>query len=320
MSGLRVHSCIAAALLLTAVTAIAQNYPQRPVRVIAVAAGGGPDLIARMVAAKFAERMGQQFYVENRPGAGGNLGAELVARATPDGHTLLLGSASQAISMTLFPKLGYDLTRDLAPVSMVATAPFVLAVHPSLPVRSVRELITLAKSRRGELLFASGGAGTPPHLASQMLKSAAGIDFVHVPYKGIMLAINDLIGGHVHFTIAVTPIAMPLVQSGRLRALGMTSAGRSKLAPEVPAISETVRDFEVIGWYGLLAPAGTPLAILSRLHQETQQVIAQPDVTERLLALGSEPQAMTVPAFSAFIQSEIRKWGKAVKDSNAQPD
>jgi tripartite-type tricarboxylate transporter receptor subunit TctC len=287
---------------------------------IAVAAGGGPDLIARMMAAKFAERMGQQFYVENRPGAGGNLGAELVARAAPDGHTLLLGSASQAISMTLFPKLGYDLTRDLAAVSMVATAPFVLVVHPSPPVRSVRELVTLAKLRRGELLFASGGAGTPPHLAAQMLKSAAGIEFVHVPYKGIMLAINDLIGGHVHFSIAVTPVAMPLVQSRRLRALGMTSASRSKLAPEVPAISEAVRDFEVIGWYGLFAPAGTPPAVLSRLHQETHFAIAQPDITERLLALGSEAQPMTAPQFAAFIQSEIRKWGKAVKDSNAQPD
>ncbi len=153
-----------------------------------------------------------------------------------------------------------------------------------------------------------------------MLKTAAGIDFVHVPYKGIMLAINDLIGGHVHFTIAVTPIAMPLVQSGRLRALGMTSAVRSKLASEVPAISETVREFEVIGWYGLYAPAATPAAVLSRLHQETQSVIAQPDITERLLALGSEPQPMTAAAFAAFTQSEIRKWGKAVKDSNAQPD
>ncbi len=300
--------------------ASAQTWPQRPVRMIAVAAGSGPDVIGRMLGVKFAERLGQQFYVENRPGAGGNVGAEFVARAAPDGYTLLMGSASQAISMTLFPKLGYDLTRDLMPVSMISTAPFVLVVHPSLPVRSVRELIALARSTRGQLLYSSGGAGTPPHLASQMLKSASGIDFIHVPYKGIMPAINDLIGGHVHFSIAVTTVGLPLVQANRLRALGVTSAVRSKLAPDLQTIGETVHGFEVIGWYGLFAPAGTPAAVVSRLYQETQHAITQPDVVARLLAVGSEPQTMSTVAFSAFIQSEIRKWGKAVKDSNAQPD
>lgn len=320
MNGFSARLATAVTALMLCGVAVAQNYPQRPVRMIAVAAGGGPDLIARMLAAKFAERLGQQFYVENRPGAGGNLGAEFVARAVPDGHTLLLGSASQAISMTLFPKLGYDLTRDLAPVAMIATAPFVLVVHPSLPVRSVRELIALARSARGELLYSSGGAGTPPHLAAQMLKSAAGINFVHVPYKGISLAINDLIGGHVHFSIAATPVGLPLVKANRLRALGVTSATRSALAPDLPTIAETVRGFEVIGWYGLFAPASTPTTVLSRLHQETQNALVQPDVVERLLAVGSEPQAMSAPAFATFIQSEIRKWGKAVRESNAQPD
>jgi len=308
------------AALLACTQAGAQNYPQRPVRMIAVAAGSGPDVIARMLGTKFAERMGQQFYVENRPGAGGNVGAEFVARAAPDGYTLLMGSASQAISMTLFPKLGYDLTRDYNPVSMISTAPFVLVVHPSMPVRTVRELITLAKSSRGQLLYSSGGAGTPPHLASQMLKTAAGIDFVHVPYKGIMPAVNDLIGGHVHFSIAVTTAVLPLVQAKRLRGLGVTSAARSALAPEMPTIAETIRGFEVIGWYGLFAPAGTPPAVVARLYQETQHAITQPDVVERLLAVGSEPQVMTPAAFATFVQSEIRKWGKAVKESNAQPD
>ncbi|MBY0269409.1 MAG: tripartite tricarboxylate transporter substrate binding protein [Burkholderiales bacterium] len=317
-SGLRF--IIAVSALLMCWPAGAQNYPQRPVRMIAVAAGSGPDVIARMLAAKFAERMGQQFYVENRPGAGGNVGAEFVARAPADGYTLLMGSASQAISMTLFPKLGYDLTRDFIPVSMISTAPFVLVVHPSMPVRSVREWIALAKSARGQLLYSSGGAGTPPHLASQMLKTAAGIDFVHVPYKGIMPAVNDLIGGHVHFSIAVTTAVLPLVQSKRLRGLGVTSAARSALAPEMPTISETIKGFEVIGWYGLFAPTGTPPAVVTRLYQETQHAIAQPDVIERLLAVGSEPQPMTPAAFAAFVQSEIRKWGRAVKESNAQPD
>ncbi len=319
MSGFGARLAIVVAML-ACWPAGAQTWPQRPVRMIAVAAGSGPDLVGRMLATRFAERLGQQFYVENRPGAGGNVGAEFVARAAPDGYTLLMGSASQAISMTLFPKLGYDLTRDLVPVSMISTAPFVLVVHPSLPVRSVREWIALARSARGELLYSSGGAGTPPHLASQMLKTAVGVDFIHVPYKGIMPAINDLIGGHVHFSIAVTTVSLPLVQANRLRALGVTSAARSRLAPDLPTISETVRGFEVIGWYGLFAPAGTPAAVVSRLHQETQQAIAQPDVAARLLAVGSEPQAMTAAAFAAFIQSEIRKWGKAVKDSNAQPD
>ena len=298
----------------------AQTWPQRPVRMIAVAAGSGPDLVGRMLATRFAERLGQQFYVENRPGAGGNVGAEFVARAAPDGYTLLMGSASQAISMTLFPKLGYDLTRDFAPVSMISTAPFVLVVHPSLPVRSVRELIALARSTRGQLLYSSGGAGTPPHLSSQMLKTMAGIDFIHVPYKGIMPAVNDLIGGHVHFSIAVTTAVLPLVQAKRLRGLGVTSASRSVLAPDMPTVSETIPGFEVIGWYGLFAPAGTPPAVVARLHQETQHAIAQPDVAARLLAVGSEPQVMTAAAFADFVQSEIRKWGKAVKESNAQPD
>ena len=298
----------------------AQTWPQRPVRMIAVAAGSGPDLVGRMLATRFAERLGQQFYVENRPGAGGNVGAEFVARAAPDGYTLLMGSASQAISMTLFPKLGYDLTRDFAPVSMISTAPFVLVVHPSLPVRSVRELIALARSTRGQLLYSSGGAGTPPHLSSQMLKTMAGIDFIHVPYKGIMPAVNDLIGGHVHFSIAVTTAVLPLVQAKRLRGLGVTSASRSVLAPDMPTVSETIPGFEVIGWYGLFAPAGTPPAVVARLHQETQHAIAQPDVAARLLAVGSEPQVMTAAAFADFVQSEIRKWGKAVKEANAQPD
>lgn len=318
MSGLRF--IIAVSLLLACGLAGAQNYPQRPVRMVAVAAGSGPDVVGRMLGARFAERMGQQFYVENRPGAGGNVGAEFVARSTPDGYTLLMGSASQAISMTLFPKLGYDLMRDFIPVSMISTAPFVLVVHPSLPVRSVRELIALAKSSRGQLLYSSGGAGTPPHLASQMFKSAVGIDFIHVPYKGIMPAINDLVGGHVHFSIGVTTAVLPLIQAKRLRGLGVTSPARSALAPDMPTISETIKGFEVIGWYGLFAPTGTPPAVVAKLYQETQYAIAQPDVVERLLAVGSEPQAMTPAAFSAFVQSEIRKWGKAVKESNAQPD
>lgn len=311
---------IAVSLLFACGVAGAQNYPQRPVRMIAVAAGSGPDVVGRMLGTRFTERMGQQFYVENRPGAGGNVGAEFVARSAPDGYTLLMGSASQAISMTLFPKLGYDLMRDFIPVSMISTAPFVLVVHPSMPVRSVREWIALAKSARGQLLYSSGGAGTPPHLASQILKTAAGINFVHVPYKGILPAVNDLIGGHVHFSIAVTTAVLPMVQAKRLRALGITSARRSALAPDIPAISETMSGFEVIGWYGLFAPTGTPVAAVMRLYQETQNAITQPDMVERLLAVGSEPQTMTSTAFAAFVQSEIRKWGKAVKESNAQPD
>ncbi len=311
---------IVTSVLLATLPAGAQGYPQRPVRMIAVAAGSGPDVIGRMLGAVFSERMGQQFYVENRPGAGGNVGAEFVARAAPDGYTLLMGSASQAISMTLFPKLGYDLMRDMTPVSMISTAPFVLVVHPSMPVRTVREWISLARSSRGQLLYSSGGAGTPPHLASQMLKTAAGINFIHVPYKGIMPAVNDLIGGHTHFSIAVTTAVLPLVQARRLRGLGVTSATRSALSPDMPTIAETIPGFEVIGWYGLFAPTGTPVTVISRLYQETQRAIAQPDVTQRLLAVGSEPQAMTAAAFSTFVQSEIRKWGKAVKDSNAQPD
>jgi tripartite-type tricarboxylate transporter receptor subunit TctC len=297
----------------------AQGYPQRPVRIVAsVAPGSGPDVIARLFAHKYSERFGQSFIVENRPGAGGNIGAETVAKAPPDGHTLLLSSAPQAIAATLFPKLAYDLVRDFAPVSFIASTPFLVVVHPSMPVRSLQELIALARKHPGELLFGSGGVGTPPHLAAQMLKSAAKIEFVHVPYRSIMPAANDLVAGQIHFSIVVVPVALPLVRSGRLRALAVTTARRTALAPDLPAVAETIPGYEVIGWYGLLAPAKTPREIVERLHRETQAVLAQPDVVERLAALGTEPRPSTPESFAAFIRAEIEKWGRAVKESGAR--
>jgi len=300
---------------------LAQPYPTRPIRIVAASTpGSGPDVVARLIAQKLAERLGQQVMVVNRAGVGGNLGAEAVARATPDGYTLLLAMASHAIGMTLYKKPAYDLERDFAAVAPVASTPFILVTHPSLPATSVKELIALARARPGELLFGSGGAGTPPHLCTEIFKVAARISFVHVPYKGITPALVDLYGGQLHSAFSSMPAAMPFIRSARLRALGVTAPKRSPMAPGIPSVAETLPGFDVVGWYGLVVPAGTPPDVVERLHSATGSILGAADAIEQLRRLGADPIHGTSAAFSSFIVAEVRKWGKAVKDSGAEAD
>jgi tripartite-type tricarboxylate transporter receptor subunit TctC len=293
--------------------ALAQNYPQRPVRiVVASTPGSSPDVVARLLAQKLTERLGQQVVVENRAGVGGNLGAEAVARATPDGHTLLLVMSSHAIGMALYKNLNYDLARDLAAVAPIATTPSLLVTHPQLPAKSVSALIALIKARPNELLLGSGGAGTPPHLCAEMFRLAAKLQFTHVPYKGITPALADVAAGQLHFAFSSLPAVMSFVRSNRLRALGVTALARTPLAPGVPAIAETLPGFEALGWYGIAAPAGTPSAVNERV-QTAVQASMTPDLVEALRNQGAEPMNATTAQFGAFVSGEIGKWGKIVK-------
>ena len=301
------------------VSAATATYPLRPIRiVVASAPGSGPDIITRLLGRKLGEAWQQQIIADNRTGAGGNVGAEIVAHAAPDGYTLLMATASQPIGAALYAKLNYDLTRDFVPVSLVASTPFVLVVNPAVPANSVAELIALAKAKPGLLRYGSGGSGTPPHLCAEILKSSAGLDIVHVPYKGVTPALTDLLGGQVQLVFSVVPAALPLIQTGKLRALGVTSAKRTALAPELPTIAETLPGFEVVGWYGLLAPRGTTAEIVTRLNGAVITALRNSDLRERFVALGADPLGTTPQEFAVFIRDEIRKWGKAVKDSGAR--
>ncbi len=318
VSGVKI---IGICVLLIAQGAAAQSYPLRAVRIIVASTpGSGPDVVARLVAQKLTERLGQQVVVENRAGVGGNLGAEAVVRAAPDGYTLLLEMASHAIGATLYKNPGYDLTRDLAAIAPIGSTPSLLVVHPRLPASNVKALIALAQSRPNELLLGSGGAGTPPHLCAELFRAAAKIAFVHVPYKGISPALTDLTSGQLHFAFTSLPASQALVKSGRLRALGVTSRERSALAPGVPAIAETLPGFDAIGWYGLAAPAGTPAAIIERLNATTQAVLALPELIAQLRNQGAEPMRGSVAEYHGFVTAEIRKWGEAVKAADARPE
>jgi len=303
----------------TGVAAAAVAYPARSIRiVVASAPGSGPDIVTRLIGRKLAETWQQQIIADNRTGAGGNVGAEIVAHAVPDGYTLLMATASQPIGAALYAKLNYDLTRDFVPVSLVASTPFVLVVNPAVPANSVVELIALAKAKPGFLRYGSGGSGTPPHLCAEILKSSAGLDIVHVPYKGVTPALTDLLGGQVQFVFSVVPSALPLIQTNKLRALGVTSAKRTSLAPELPTIAESLPGFEVIGWYGLLAPTGTPADVVARLNAAVIAALKNPELRERFVALGADPLGTTPQVFAQFIRTELSKWGKAVKDSGAR--
>jgi tripartite-type tricarboxylate transporter receptor subunit TctC len=303
----------------TGVAAAAAAYPARPIRiVVASAPGSGPDIVTRIIGRKLAETWQQQIIADNRTGAGGNVGAEIVAHAVPDGYTLLMATASQPIGAALYAKLNYDLRRDFVPVSLVASTPFVLVVNPAVPANSVVELIALAKAKPGFLRYGSGGSGTPPHLCAEILKSSAGLDIVHVPYKGVTPALTDLLGGQVQLVFSVVPAALPLIQTNKLRVLGVTSAKRTALAPELPTIAESLPGFEVIGWYGLLAPTGTPADVVARLNAAVIAALKNPELRERFVALGADPLGTTPQVFAEFIRAELSKWGKAVKDSGAR--
>lgn len=319
--GLRAISACLALLLSTA--SAAQEYPSRPVRmVVPFAPGGGTDLVARITAQKLSERLGQQFVVENRAGgAGGVVGTEAVARSRPDGYSLVVVSGSHTINPSLYGRLPYDSLRDFAPVTKLVAGPALLVVHPSVPAASVAELIALAKARPGELSFASSGNGSPPHLFAEVFKSMAGVDMLHVPYKGNGPAYADLIGGQVNLMFPNIVASLQHVRTGKLRALAVTGRMRSRVAPEIPTIAESgLPGYDLSSWFGLLAPAGTARAVVIRLQQEIAGIFFSSDVKEKLTAQGVEPVANSPEAFASELAAEIETWARVFKAGNIKSE
>ncbi|MBC7781987.1 MAG: tripartite tricarboxylate transporter substrate binding protein [Proteobacteria bacterium] len=302
--------------------ALAQTaWPARPIRFIVPFPPGGPsDVVARIVAPRLQERLGQPVTVDNRPGAGTQIGTEIVARSPADGYTLFLGSIVHAINVSLYPKLPYDSIKDFTMITVLTATPNLLVVHPSLPVKSVRDLVALGRKRPGELSFASSSNGSSNHLSGELMKTLAGFEMQHVPYKGSPQAHTDLLGGHVQLMFDSMLSVLPLVKAGRLRAIAVTSATRSTVLPEVPAVSETLPGFDVVGWHGLMAPAGLPKPIVDRLHADTVKLVNEPETRERFLQLGGTPGGMPPDEFVAYVRAEIAKWGAVVKSSGARVD
>jgi len=312
-----------AAICMVAGPACAQGYPSKPVRLIVpYPPGGGTDIFARLVGAKLSEALGQPFVIEQRPGAAGVIGADVAAKAAPDGYTIVIGQASNlAINVSLMKKLPYDPVRDFAPITRVAMSPNLLVVHPSLPVRSVKDLVALAKARPGAINYASAGSGSPGHLAAEYFRKIAGIDVVHIPYKGATPAMLDVIAGHVSYYFTSPVSAQPFVAAGRLRQVAVTSAKRFPPLPDVPAIAESgYRDIDMVAWWGLLAPAGTPADIINRLHGPAVKALNAPDLKERLAGQGAMVYTDTPAEFGAYIKSEIANWAKIVAASGAHLD
>jgi tripartite-type tricarboxylate transporter receptor subunit TctC len=299
----------------------AQDYPTRAIRlVVASTPGGGTDLSARAIAPKLTEQLGRPVVVENRPGATTTIGGEFVARSAPDGHTLLMGVSSLTINPYVMAKMPYDVVKDFAPVTQIVIAPNMLISHPSLPVRSTKELIAFAAARPGQLNFAAGSPGSNQHMAIELFLSMTGLRIVHVPYKGQGPALLDTVAGHVPLMMSNILSALPHVRSGRVRALGVTSLKRSAVAPEVPTIAETgVPGYEVVQWYGMLAPAATPRDIINKLHAATVRVLRDPAVQAHFIADGGEPVGGTPEEFAAVIRADLQKWGKVVKAMGLTP-
>jgi tripartite-type tricarboxylate transporter receptor subunit TctC len=323
---MRRQCTIGAVLVLAGMTSLAwsQDYPARAVRIVApFAAGGSTDVLTRIVAQKLNARWNQPVVVDNRVGASGNIGAEHVAKASAaDGYTLLMAGAPHAIGMSLFKTRRYDLDRDLAPISLVATFPSVIVAHPSLPARNVKELIALARAHPGQMNFGSPNIGSPNHLAMELFKTMAKVDMVHIPYKGGSgQMVGDLLAGHVQLASMGFPPAMPQIKSGRLRAIAVTGPKRSPLMPEVPTVNESgLPGFEVSSWYGLYAPLKVPGNIVARLNADAVAILAESDVRERLASLGAEPAPMSPEEFGRFTRSEMDKWARVVKASGATAD
>ena len=316
-----------AALLLLALgfalSCAAQTYPSRAIRiVVAFPAGGGSDISARVVGQKLSERFGQAVVIENRVGASGNVGAEMVARSAPDGYTLVMGSPSSITTNPHLMALSYDPMKDLAPVAMLTVNPLLLFVNPSVvPVASFREFLAYVKAQGGKLSYASAGNGSPAHLAGELLKLEAGIQMVHVPYKGGTPGVNDVLGGHIGIMFAAAPTVLPHIRSGKLRGIAMTGAQRSAFAPEIPTIAESgFPGFDVVIWNALFAPAATPPAVLARLHVEIDRILAQPEVKELLLKQGAEPTPLEPAALRQLLQSEYARWGSVIREARIKVD
>jgi tripartite-type tricarboxylate transporter receptor subunit TctC len=310
------------ALLVVGSPAAQSNYPEKPVRlVVGFPAGSSVDIVARLVGQKLSEALGKPVVVETVAGAAGNIAAERVAKAAPDGYTLALAANAQLIINPSLYKLSYDPVKDFAPISQVYLSPNILVVHNAVPAKSVQELLTLVRAQPGGLTFASGGSGSSPHLAGELFKSMAGVDIRHIPYKGGVAAIPDLLGGRVTMMFIPIPVVLPLVREGKLRALAVTSLKRSPAIPELPTVNESgVRGFEVTLWGGLVSPAGTPVTIVRKLHLETVKALAQADVRAKFADLGLETVGNSPDEFVAAIKSEIPQWAKVIKESGIKPD
>lgn len=302
--------------------AAAQPFPSKPVKIIVPSApGDGSDILARSLAQKLTERWGQPVVVENRPGAGGVVGTEAAARSPADGHTVIMGNAgSHAINQALYTKLPYDVVRDFAPISLVASAPNVFVVNPSVPAKTVAEFIALAKKEPGKYAYASGGNGSSAHLNGEMLKAFAGIEMTHVPYKGASPAITDVIAGQVQLMIGNLPPILPHIKSGKVRALGVTTTTRFAATADIAPISETVPGYESLAWFGLFAPTGTPKEAITKWHDEVVAILALPDIRERVAQLGFDVVGNTPEAYAALVRNDIAKWQRVVKASGAKAE
>ena len=300
-----------------------ERYPVKPVRMIVPSApGSGPDTMARAVAQQLTKVLGQPVVVENRGGAGGSIGGEAAAKAPPDGYTLIMASAgSHAVNVGLYPKLAYDPIRDFSPISLVSSAPNILIVHPSLPVKSVKDLIALAKAKPGALSFGSGGNGSTAHLSGELFKMLARVNMVHVPFKGAPAAVLAVMSGEVELAFPNLPPALPQVRTGKLKALAVTTSKRFPAVPEIPTVAESgIGGYEARAWFGVLAPAGTPRSTVTRLNAEIVKIVRSPDMRERLLADGAEAIGSTAEEFTAVMRTDIAKWAKVIKASGAKPD
>lgn len=315
--------CSAALMLSAAGTATAQsNYPTKPVRwIVGYAPGGGTDLLARAVGQKFSEAWAQPVLIDNRAGAATNIGTEAAAKASPDGYTLFSPTVANAINVTLFPKLNFDILRDFAHITNLAKIPNIVVVHPSLPAKNIRELIALAKERPDQVRYGSPGIGSPQHLGGEIFKAMADVKMLHVPYKGAAPAIADAMAGHIDAYIGAMSSTMPQVRSGRLRILGITTLKRSEAAPDVPTLAEQgLAGFETASFVMLSAPAGTPRDIIMKIHGEAVRTLAMRDIREWMIKDGSDPVGDTPEQVTAYLKTEIEKWGKAVRSSGAKPE
>jgi|LauGreDrversion4_2_1035121.scaffolds.fasta_scaffold67486_3 tripartite-type tricarboxylate transporter receptor subunit TctC len=313
--------CGLLSLVLTA-PANAQSYPNKPVRVVVPYPPGGPtDIVARVLFQQVSEATGQQFLVDNRAGAGGNIGAEIVAKSPADGYTLLIGTTAHAINMSLFKNLSYDVQKDFAPVSLLTQGPLVLVAHPQFPANSIKEVIELAKSKSGGLNFASSGNGQSTHLSAELFNTMAGIKMSHVPYKGSAPALTDVMSGQVDVMFDTTLSAMPFVKAGKLKALGLTSPVRSPAAPDVPTIAESgLPGYEVFAWNGVFVPAGTPKAIIQQLNDQIRKAMLLPQVKDKFSAQGFAASWNSPENFGVFVKNEVDKWSRTVKASGATLD
>jgi len=297
-------------------------YPVKPIRMIVpTAPGGGTDLLARVLAQKLTENLGQQVIVDNRGGGGTTIGAAAAAKSPPDGYTILVHHISLGFNQTFYRNLPYDALRDFAPISLLAAQPYLVVVHPSLPVRSIKDLVALAKAHPAEITYASGGAGSGPFIATELLKQVAHITLLHVPYRGSGPALVDVVAGHAQLMLATMSLAYPHVKAGRVRALAVTSPQRARTAPTIPTVAESgLASYQFVGWYGLLAPAGTPQAIIARLNAGVASIMTADDVREKIAGDGMDPMTSTSAEFGAYLKSEVERWAKVVKATGIYAD